>query len=263
VTWRFFLDNLWLLAGQALAVALPGAGTPRWLMRLRGPVWSLVVPLSIPVVVGVIAVAPISADALAWLALIAVPPLAAIALAWAMRGGRWWLAPLAAVLLALAWTDQHHRAGELAGLALDVLSCVTLGRLLVAICPARLLEAGIVLMAIFDSILVFGNQLQAPNAVLIAAQPGPGLPQLQSVGVGVASLGYGDLFAAGLFGALVAARGRGTWRWGLVVLALALAWDLMFYVVDTIPATVPVAAALLILLADDARGRARAAPARA
>lgn len=262
MTTRFFLDNLWLLAGQALAVALAAAGTPRWLARLRGPVWSLVVPLCIPVVIGGIAIAPLSAQALAWLALIAVPPLAAVALGWAMQSARWWMAPLAAVLLAIAWADQHARAGEVAGLALDVLSCVTLGRLLVAVCPARLLEAGIVLMAAVDSILVFGNQLQGPNAVLVAATPGPGLPQLQSVAVGVASLGYGDLFVAGVFGALVAARGRRTWGWAPVVFTLALAWDLLFYVVDTIPATVPVAAALLILLATEAtrpaRGRSRA-----
>jgi hypothetical protein len=43
----------------------------------------------------------------------------------------------------------------------------------------------------------------------------------------------------------------------LLVLALAVLWDVLFLVVDVLPATVPVAAALLVLEA--ARGRRRAA----
>ena len=38
-------------------------------------------------------------------------------------------------------------------------------------------------MAVIDAFLVFGNQLQGPNATLNAAIPAPGLPQLQFLDV--------------------------------------------------------------------------------
>jgi hypothetical protein len=102
-------------------------------------------------------------------------------------------------------------------------------------------------MAIVDSILVFGNELQAPNAVLVAAQPAPGLPQLQSAGFGFAGMGYGDFFAAAVVGGvLVAQRGwRGQLAAPAAMLAVSLAWDQLFLVVDTIPATVPPAIVLV------------------
>ena len=102
-------------------------------------------------------------------------------------------------------------------------------------------------MAIVDSILVFGNQLQAPNAVLNAAVPAAGLPQLQYLALPHAILGYGDVFVAGVLGGVLAARGIRQWPVALLLLGLALLWDLMFYVVDTIPATVPVAVALVVV----------------
>jgi hypothetical protein len=101
-------------------------------------------------------------------------------------------------------------------------------------------------MAIVDAILVFSQNLQQPNAVLNAAVPAPGLPQLQYVSFGPANLGYGDLFIAGVFGGVLAAERARAWLWALVTWVLAEAWTLLFYVTDTIPATVPVAVALLV-----------------
>jgi tetrahydromethanopterin S-methyltransferase subunit D len=103
-----------------------------------------------------------------------------------------------------------------------------------------------VAMAIVDAILIFTENLQEPNAVLNAAVPAPGLPQLQYISFGSASLGYGDLFVAGVLGGVLAAEGGRAWRWALVTWVLAEAWTLMFYVTDTIPATVPVAVALIL-----------------
>src|SRR5690349_24426017 len=98
-----------------------------------------------------------------------------------------------------------------------------------------------------DSILVSGNQLPGPNETPNTAVPAVGLPQLQYLALPHASLGYGDVFVAGLFGGVLAARGVRQSSAALLVLGLAMLWDLMFYVVDTIPATVPVAAALLLV----------------
>jgi hypothetical protein len=246
VTLDFAAHNAVLLATQAALVGLTGAGIPAWLQRYATARWALVLPLSIAVVVAAIAVVPNVADVLTWVALILVPPGAALALGWAMRGARAPLALLAAPLLALAWTSQTSAAGELAGTALTALSCVTLGRLLAGGAPGPWLKAGIVAMAVIDAILVFSNGLEQPNAVLNAAVPAPGLPQLQYVSFGPANLGYGDLFVAGVLGGLLAAEGARTWPWALVTWILAEAFTLLFYVTDTLPATVPVAIALIV-----------------
>ena len=103
-------------------------------------------------------------------------------------------------------------------------------------------------MAIVDSILVFGNQLQAPNAVLNAAVPAAGLPQLQYLDLHYASIGYGDVFVAGVLGGVLAAEGRAQWPAAAArARRCSLLWDLLFFDFDTLPATVPVAAALLIV----------------
>jgi hypothetical protein len=247
MTLRFIAADAVLISTQAALVALPDAGVPRWMRRFAGGWWALILPLSIAVVVGAIELLPGTADALTWVALILVPPGAALALGWAMHGARAPYAALAAPLLALAWADVGGLAGDAAAAALTALSCVTLGRILAGIVPAQWLKAGIVAMATVDAILVFGNQLQAPNAVLNAAIPTPGAPQLQYLDLHYASLGYGDVFVAGVLGGVLAAERRPQGIAALLVLACSAAWDVLFLHFDTLPATVPVALALVIL----------------
>ena len=249
MTLDFVLHDAVLLAIQASLVGLVGAGIPRWLRRYATARWALVLPLSIAVVVGAIALLPDVADVLTWVALILVPPVAALALGWAMRGARPPLALLAAPLLALAWASQTSAAGELAGAVLAALSCVTLGRLLAGAAPGPWLKAGIVAMAVVDAVLVFSQNLQQPNAVLNAAVPAPGLPQLQYLDLHYASMGYGDVFVAGVLGGVLATEGRKQWPVAILVFVLAALWDLLFLLdsINTLPATVPIAAALILV----------------
>jgi hypothetical protein len=256
VTTRFIVANAVLITAQAGLVALPGRGVPAPLERFGGRAWALVLPLSIAVVVAAIAVEPHVADGLTWLAFVAIPPLAAAALGWAAHGARPWLALLAAPLFALAWAGTGSLAGDAAAAALTALSCVTLGRLLAGVVPGLWLKAGIVAMAAVDAVLVFGEQLQGPNAVLNAAVPAQGLPQLQYLDLHHASMGYGDVFVAGVLGGVLAAERARQLPVALLVLGLSIAWDALFFAVDTLPATVPVAAGLLI--AEAARRRRRA-----
>jgi hypothetical protein len=262
VTRDFVAHNAVLLGTQAALVALTGAGVPAWVRARATARWALVLPLSIAVVVAGIALLPDVADVLTWVALIGCPLGAALALGWAMRGARPVLALVAAPLLAVAWASQTTAWGELAGLAVTALSCVTLGRLLAGVAPAPWLKLGIVAMAVVDAILVFSNGLEQPNAVLTAAVPAVGLPQLQYVSFGPANLGYGDLFVAGVFGGVLAAEGGRAWRWALITWALAESFTLLFYVTDTLPMTVPVAIAVVLREAARLRGRVqeRAAP---
>jgi hypothetical protein len=232
-------------AVQGLTVALPGAGWPRWLWRPAGRGWALIAPGSIIAVIAGISALPGVADGLTWLALIAVPPLAAAALGWAMRGARPAFALAAVALFALAWGLKGHLAGDAAALALTALSCVTLGRLVAGLAPAILIKAGLIVAAIVDTTLIVSHQLQGPNSVLNAAAPAAHLPKLQLVAFGPAQMGYGDLFVAGLLGGVLAIEGRRLGLAALATFAIASLMDLLFLVTDELPATVPVALALI------------------
>jgi hypothetical protein len=233
---------------QAACVAAPRE-PPRWAIaeRLRGPAWALVPIGSIVMVVFAIRFLSDTATGLTYLAVVAVPPLAAGALGWAARGSRPIAAIGAAVLFAIAWASHGTLVGEAAAALLSALSCVTLGVLLAAVTPPKWLKLGIVAMACADTWLVVSDLLQAPNASLVAAHPPGGLPQLQSVLFGSVSLGYGDLFVSALLGAVLASQRRRQSAAALLTLAIAGLFDLLFLVINELPATVPVALALIVL----------------
>lgn len=254
---------------QGAVVAVPRAWEPGRLARLRGRRWALIPPLSVLAFVLIARAAErVSADALTYLALIAVPALAALALGWLA----WYADPprprralLVVPLFALAWADRGGVAGEAAALGLSALSCAALGALLAAVTPARWLGAGIVAMALADTALVVSDLLQRPNNALNAAHPAAGLPRLQSAVFGSAVMGYGDLFVAGVLGGLLAsAASRRVQLGGAALTAtLALALDLLFFFVDELPATVPVALTLLVLMVGSRSGAARGEAPRA
>jgi hypothetical protein len=190
-----------------------------------------------------------------------------------------WLAPVSVVaaLFALAWVSPRSLASEAAATALSGLACVTLGWLLVCGVPARWLRLGVYAMAVIDAVYVSSDLLQGPNAVLNAAAPAAGLPRLQAVHFGSALMGFGDLFIAALVGCLLAADRRKRGRDGCeppttlsagaeppgalgragpvdrqllgaaLVAVLALVFDLLFFAVDELPSTVPVAVALALV----------------
>jgi hypothetical protein len=215
--------------------------------RLRGRGWALVPLGSIVVVIFAIRYVSDTATGLTYLALVAVPPLAAAALGWFVHGARPWLALLVVPLFLVGWFSRHTLAGEGARALLSALSCVTLGVLLSAVTPASWLKVGIVLMACADTWLVVTNLLQSPNATLVAAHPGGGLPQLQSATFGSINFGYGDLFVAALLGAVLADDARLQRQAALLTFVLAALFDLLFFVVNELPATVPVAVAVVLL----------------
>jgi hypothetical protein len=238
---------------QAAIVWAPGRLPALPLAALRSRWWALAPALSIVVVIAAVNFFEGSATFLTYLALVSVPPLAAIALAALVRGARAPWALGVAPLFALAWAATGSLFGEAAATALSGLSCVSLGWLLVSLVQPRLLRAGVYAMAAVDTLLVTADLLQGPNSVLTAAAPAAQLPRLQAVHLGSASMGFGDLFVAGLVGCLLLAEdaagpgGRRQARAAGLVVALALALDLLFFAVDTLPATVPVAVSLAIV----------------
>jgi len=249
----------WLSIGvlslvQALLVALPKPPALSLLEGLQSRWWALVLPLSIVVVISAIALDSASARFLTYLALVAVPPLAAAALAWLVRGARLELAPLVLPLFAVAWAAKGSLSGQSAALALSALACVTLGWLVACAVPGRWLKLGIYLMAAVDAYLVGSDLLQGPNAVLNTAAPGIGLPRLQLASFGSAVMGFGDLFVAATLGALLASDRRLQLRGAALAAVICLSFDLLFFAVDELPATVPIALTLAVL---ELAGRAR------
>lgn len=248
----FWISIALLSLAQGALVGVPSRWRIEWPRRLRSGAWAAVPALS---VVGFVAVARVaeaqSAQALTYLALVAVPLLAAGALGGLVHGARSLLALAVIPLFALAWADRGGLAGGAAALTLSALSCVALAVALAAVTPARWLALGILAMAAADAALVAADLLQQPNDALNAAHPAAGLPQLQAVALGSAAMGYGDLFVAALLGALLALSGARAARRqryaALLVAAFALGFDLLFFAVDELPATVPVALATLLM----------------
>jgi len=237
-------------AAQAACVLLPGAGLPAWLARTRWAAlsrwWALVIPASLVVCVGGIALAPGAADGFTYLALVAVPPLAVAACTWAARGARPAFAVLGLLLVVVALLRSRGSAiGDVAAAALTALSCVTLGRLLVAVAPATLVKVALVTMAVIDAYLVFGGGITTSANLLNAAAPAFELPRLQTAFLQGASLGYGDLFVAAVFGALLAAEERRQSLAAAACLLAFVAFDFLFNYFDTLPATLPVALVLI------------------
>jgi hypothetical protein len=248
VTLAFIPSDAAMLALQAGVVAGPRAA-PRLAIaeRLRGPAWALVPVASIVVVIFAIRFVSDTATGLTYLALVAVPPLGAVALGWAGRGARPAAALAVVPLFAIAWAAHKTLAGEAAAALLSALSCVTLGVLLSSVSPSGWLKVGIVVMACADIWLVVSDLLQSPNTTLVAAHPAGGLPQLQSELFGSVSMGYGDMFVAGLLGAVLASERRRQRSAALLTLAMAALFDLLFLAVNELPATVPVALALIVV----------------
>jgi hypothetical protein len=265
----FVPSDVSLLALQAGVVAAPrvAPGLER-LRSVSGRGWAIVPIGSIVLIVFAIRFVSDTATGLTYLALVAVPPLAALALGWAARGARPVAATVAGALFAVAWVFHSSLPGEAAGALLSALSCVTLGVLLSAVTPSGWLKAGILLMAAADTWLVVSDLLQAPNATLVAAHPAAGLPRLQTEIFGTVSMGYGDLFIAGVLGAVLAAERRRQLTAALLTFAFGAAFDLLFFFVSELPATVPVALALIAVEAWERRpslsaGRRRSTPAGA
>jgi hypothetical protein len=232
---------------QASLVAAPRPPRPTLLERLQSRWWALVLPLSIVLVISAIALDSASARFLTYLALVAVPPLAAVALAWLLRGARWQLALLVFPLFGLAWAAKGSLSGQTAALALSALSCVTLGWLIACVVPARWLKLGIYVMAAVDVYLIAGDLLQGPNAILNAVSPGADLPRLQLASFGSALMGFGDLFIAAVLGALLAYDRRLQLRGAALAAIIGLTFDLLFFAIDELPATVPIALTLVAL----------------
>ena len=243
------LTSYWALnLVQASVVLLPGVARVRWLDAVRSR-WPLIaVPAAAAIGVTFLPrVAAVLANDLSLLALVFVPPLAALGLAWGMRWPDLRLVPLVPALVAVAWSAPDSPVGESAALLLVALSCVALAVVVVAVVPRAVVKVGIVAWAAADlSLALTRGLVEASRAISRAAPPGVPQLQLQRVVIGGASMEYADLFLAATLGAILAAESRDRGLAAVVVAVVAMSMAAFLWVTHVIPATVPVAAALVL-----------------
>ncbi len=233
-----------LIALQAVTVAL--VRDPGRLQRLpRHPLVGLIPLVAVGGGVLVLGASPAAVDAATALAAIAVPLLALLAVLHVRR----WVIPLAAaapLLWLAAWRLPLGPWADLAGDLLIVLAAVSLGRMTGWIAPRWSLVAGILVATAVDVWQVLDAQTQPVAAALAAAAPPRGLPALQQLEMAGASMGWGDAYLAALAGAVVAVSTRATVAATVGTAVAGAALGLLFGVFDYLPATVPVAAGILV-----------------
>ena len=180
------------------------------LARLRGGGWAWILPLSLGLTIGLIALGPGRGRRLR---LARAPRLPA---ARGVGGGARGAPPRSLTAgrrspggaLALAWADQYHLPGQTAALALTALSCVPLAFGLARLAPRLGAQGGDRRdgRARRDPRLLQSSRPRTRRST--PPCPPPGCPRLQLVEFGSAVMGYGDLFIAAVLGAVLAAEGR-------------------------------------------------------
>jgi hypothetical protein len=233
-----------LACAQGLTVGLAAPAVPARPVRAL-PVWipAVATPVGFVAIVTLLAGVPGAATAVAGLAVIAVPLLAAIAGARLSRTGRraWGWVSVPLMVAALLWPD--HVAGQLASLGLLVLSCVALGAVLNIVGDARALAFGVAALAVADVVLLLLGPIGAATDALASVHFNS-LPGFQQAVVGTSTMGYGDLFVAGVAGAIAARTPGAARRVAVLTLALGLTESILLAGHGPYPSTVPVVVAL-------------------
>lgn len=249
-----FTVNFVVLCGvQALAVLAPRP-SPSWARVRVRPVWGLLPLAGIGGAVVFMGNVEGAAERAVDLAAVATPVLAVLGLL-ALR-----LRPLALLVPVLYWVAWQHpgtRAADLSTDALIVLACATLAWGTGIIAPRWAIAVGIVITTAVDVVQILNQDLQPVAEALSRAVPPRGLPRLQEARFAGASMGWGDVYLAALLGVLTGARLRRAFGAAVAVFVVAVLYGFAFLVLDVIPATVPVTAAMLVVALVDRRFAAR------
>jgi hypothetical protein len=226
-------------------VLAPQAQPLRRLGGLRSPLWAALLPASIIVgTFGLIAL-PRTATATLITAAVTAPLLALVAILAVVRARRL-LIPVAVLAAGLALL-AHGPAGQLGAAVITALACLTVGAALQRLIPPRWLLAGVLAMSIADVGLLALGFGYHQTLVLAAASRSFHGPSFTGARVGGTTIGYPDLFLAALLGTYLA--GSRAQRPGAILLGvLVIAYDSLLSPGVLLPATVPIALTLLVVL---------------
>lgn len=225
-------------AASATAAVARAGSTVRthWALAMLAP------PAIFVAMVALLSQHPDAAQVVLQIATVGVPALAAIATKGLSRRG--WPAIVAALMAAaLLWSNEL--VGQVATLALLVLSCVAIGSLVPRLGHPTALAAGAATLALTDVILVLLGPVGAAADAMDSVRLGH-LPSFGEAVVGNVHMGYGDLAIAGLAGAIAARSPGGASRVGLLTLVLFLAEAAVLAGPAAYPATLPVVGALAL-----------------
>jgi hypothetical protein len=209
--------------------------------------------------VAIIDLVPQGPHALALLATFGTPVLAAAG--GVLRGSpHWWLWPPAAAGLWVAAWLAGGLVRDAAGVALIAGACVAAASAVAVVAPAWSIRTGLVALAALDVVLVWGTPSVQTATTTLQGVPlphaaGMSLPSLQQATFGSAVMGWLDLLAPALLGAVVAGR-RKLGAAAVTGVAAGL-WGLLLLVTSEVAATVPVLAGLAFAAADARRRRLR------
>jgi hypothetical protein len=230
---------------EAGLVLIPQAQPLRWLRRLRSPLWAALLPASIIVgTFGMLAL-PRSAPATLMLAAVTTPVLALVAIVAVVRARLLFL-PVAVAAGGLALL-AHGMPEQLGAAIITALACLAIGTALQRLIPPRWLLAGVLAMSVADiALLVLGPGYHQTALLAAAARSFHG-PRFIGARVGGSTIGYPDLFLAALLGAYLAAD-RAQRLGAAVLVVLVIAYDSFLSPGVLLPATVPIALTLVVVL---------------
>ena len=154
----------------------------------------------------------------------------------------WAYALVAPVAWVVAWRADG-RPADIAGLILIAGACLTLAAVIGAFTPPWALAAGLVVLAIVDSILVFSDQVRpgtdALHAVIPVGAGGRPLPALQDATLDNALFGWLDILAPALCAVLLTGPARRRNVAAVLTAVAALGFGMVLAVSDQVPGTVP------------------------
>jgi hypothetical protein len=237
---------------QAGLVALPRANAFGGLAKLRSPLWVVALPAMI--VLGTFGVLdlPATAFGLVVLSAVATPLLAVASVLGVVRVPRVFdrrrgaLVAVGAAVAAVAVARQGWIA-QLGEDAITGLGCLCIGVAIVRVTPRRWLPAGVLAMCAVDvCLLALGPGVSAYGALTDATQRFAG-PSFDHATIGAVATDYPDLVLAAVLGAVLAADRPRQRRAAVLLAGLAGVYGLLVAVVDTVPATVPIALTYLLV----------------
>jgi hypothetical protein len=246
---------------EGATVAAPRAGALSRLERLRSPVWAGLLPGVILIgTFGVLAL-PRFASGLVLLGAIATPILAAVAALAVLRGTRAGLAltALAAGIPAAVGTGW---IAQLSQTFVTALGCIAAGAAVVRLVPRAWLGPAVLSMCAVDVLLLAVGLGQPAGALMAGAASHVHLPPLDKASIGPITTDYPDLVLAAVLGSVLGG-GPGQRSAAVLVAALVAGYGMLLPIAGTLPATVPIALAFVLIRSAPLVQRCRAVAPRA
>ena len=187
---------------------------------------------------------------------------AAVGLVWGWRLP--WAYALAAPFAFLVAWQADGLVADGASVALIAAACLTLAALVATFTPPWALAAGLVALAIVDTILVFADQVRpgtdALHAVVPPALGGTPLPALQDATLGHALFGWLDILAPALGATLLTGFAPPRLVAAVLTACAALALGLLLAKTQQVPGTTPALVSVVVWSLVARRGPPRATP---